>query len=90
MADRFIKDPDGKLNYQVDWSDWLVGTDTISASTWTVPDGITAESDTHDDETATVILSGGTVGSWYSVVNHIVTDFGLEDDRTIRIKIEER
>jgi len=58
---KFIKDPDSVLDYAVNWLTWLDG-DTISASSWTIPTGLTEDSDTFGDSTATVWLSGGTVG----------------------------
>lgn len=85
----FIKDPDAVLDYVIDWSDWLES-DTISTSTWTVDAGLTEDSSSNTTTTATVILSGGTVKSSYQATNHIVTANGLEDDRTILIRIEEK
>jgi hypothetical protein len=84
----FNKDPDAVLDYTVDWSDWL-GTDTISASTFTAESGLTVDSSTNTTTTTTVWLSDGTVGSAYRVVNHITTVAGREEDKTITIKIKE-
>lgn len=85
----FIKDPDAVLDYTIDWSDWL-GTDTISTSTWTLDTGITEDSSANTTTTTTIVVSGGSVKTSYKAVNHIVTAAGLEDDRTIIIKIEEK
>ncbi len=82
----FRKDPQAILDYVIDWSDWLDG-DTITASTWTAPTGITVDSDSHTTTATTVWLSGGTLGETYSLVNHITTAAGREDDRTIKIKV---
>jgi hypothetical protein len=82
----FRKDPDAVLDYAVDWSEWL-DDDTITASEWTVPDGITADSDSNTTTLATVWLSGGTLGQTYSLVNHITTAAGREEDQTIKIKM---
>lgn len=84
-----IKDPDAVLDYGLDWTAWLDG-DTISTSTWTVPEGITKDSDTKDTTTTTIWLSGGTDGSSYELTNHIVTAAGREDDRSITITMRER
>ena len=89
MPATFEKDPEAVLDYQVDWSDWL-GTDTIAASTWTVPSGITKDSDTNTTTTATFWLSGGTAGENYKLVNHIVTVGGREDDRTITVQVRNK
>lgn len=86
---RFNKDPDARLDYKVDWTSWL-GSDTISTSEWIVPNGITYEADTFTDTSATVWLSGGSLGSSYEVVNRITTVAGRIDDRTIIIKIRQK
>jgi len=86
----FEKDPQAVLDYKVDWSDWLTDGETITTSTWTVPSGITEDSDTHDDDSATIWLSGGTAGKRYTVINHIVTTAGREDDRSIVISVKNR
>ena len=86
---RFTKDPDATLDYKVDWASWLVD-DTITNSTWIVPTGITYEIDANDTTSATVWLSGGSVGSSYEVVNRITTTAGRIDDRTITIRIKEK
>lgn len=89
MAQIFVKDPDAVLDYVIDWSAWL-DTDTISTSVWTVPDGITKDSDTETATASTIWLSSGTVDTDYDGVNHIVTAAGREDDRTITIQVREK
>lgn len=88
-ANEFDKDPDDVLDYAIDWSTWL-GEDTITASTWTEPDGITVDSSTNTTTTATIWLSGGTLGEAYSLTNHITTAAGRERDRTIVISLVTR
>lgn len=87
----FTKDPNSVLDYQRDWSDWLATVDdTIATSTWIVPPGLTKGAESKTDTTATVWLSGGTVGTSYDVTNRITTAGGRTDDRTFRISIRER
>lgn len=86
---KFVKDPEAVLDYVVDWSDWLEA-DTISASQWTVPTGITIVTSSFTDTAATVWLSGGTVGERYDVTNGISTDGGRDDDRTITIQVKQK
>jgi hypothetical protein len=100
-AGQWDHDPDAKLPYSIDWArggsndgssadlGWLQG-DTIAASSWTVPSGLTEVSDSFTDTVATIIISGGTAGTIYEVVNHITTALGLEDDRTITLNCKER
>ena len=89
MASRFLKDPNAVLDYVVDWTTWLNG-DTIATSVWTVPSGITQDSESESTTSATVWLSGGTVGETYQLVNRITTAGGRTEDRTIRITIVQR
>lgn len=103
----YIKDPDAELDYINDWSEWLAanpqedggpgwveGDDTITAVTWTVPDGITEGEDTHassfTDRRSTVWLSGGTLGEIYEIVTHVTTADGRIDDRSDHIYIQNR
>ena len=89
MPKKFTKDPDAVLDYQIDWSDWL-DDDTISSSAWTVPAGITKDSDSNTTTATTIWISGGTAGAGYNIINRIVTAGGRTDDRTIRIIVAER
>lgn len=86
---KFKKDPQAVLDYVIDWSAWLEE-DTISASEWSAPDGITVVTDSFTDTTATVWLSGGAVGESYDVTNGISTDGGRDDDRTITILVQQK
>lgn len=86
---RFIKDPNAVLDYKLNWRPWLRG-DSITASTWVVPTGLVKDSESFDTKTATVFLSGGTVGEEYTVVNRITTAGGRVDDRSIVITVQER
>jgi hypothetical protein len=87
MPDSFVKDPDEVLDYVRDWSAVLVGGDTIATSTWTPETGITVNSSSHDDTTATVWISGGTLGADYGVLNRITTTAGRTLDHTLRFLI---
>lgn len=89
MSAAWVKDPDAILDYTVDWSAWLVD-DTIATLTVTPDDGITIDSSSHTDTTATAIISGGTAGNSYSVRFHIVTAGARTDDRTIALFVEQR
>lgn len=83
------KDPEATLDYHIDWSAWL-DDDTISTVTWTVPTGLTQVTATYTTTVATVWLSGGTAGEEYQVACAITTAGGRTDERTIRIRAENR
>ena len=85
-------DPSAVLDYAVDWTAWLAEGETITESTWSVPDGITqtTPAPSHDGAVATIWLTGGIVGQTYAVTNHITTSQGRQDDRSISVSIHNR
>lgn len=83
------KDPQATLDYRIDWSAWL-GTDTISAVTWTVPSGITQTATSNTTTTATVWLAGGEAGTDYVVTCRVTTTAGRVDERSIVISVAQR
>ncbi len=83
------KDPDSVLDYSIDWSQWLAG-DTLVSSSWTVPSGITIDSDTNDTTSTTIWVSGGTVGVTYNLQNRIVTAVGRTKDVSIDVPVAEQ
>jgi hypothetical protein len=89
MAHRHTKDPSAILDYQFDWSAWLVA-DTITAHTVTAEDGLTVDSTTASTTAVTAWVSGGTVGETYELTCHITTADGRQDDRTLHIAVRER
>ena len=90
MPQKFEKDPDARLDYPIDWSDWLEG-DTISTSTWEADsDDITIDDDQIVSDYTVVWLEDGIVNEDYRITNHIVTSAGREDDRTITIRVREK
>lgn len=86
--DTFVKAPSSVLDFVVDWSGWL-GTDTISTSTWSVPAGITKNSDIHDTTTASIWLASGTAGNDYKLTNTIVTVGGRTESRDLFITVRD-
>lgn len=86
----FDKDPNAVLDYLWDWSDWLAASETISTAVFTVPAGLTLSSQSNTTTTATVFLSGGTVGAGYQVTLRITTNQGRTEDRSIYLRCRER
>lgn len=103
MPDSFVKAPAEVLPYKRDWkykdeasrtaggtgNGYLDG-ETITTSSWTVPTGITKDSETHADGLATVWVSGGTIGQTYRLVNTIVTSGGRTAQRSIDVSVQTR
>ena len=80
------KDPDEVLDYLVDWRRRLNG-DTIVASTWEIPPGITKDCDSMTATTSTVWLSGGASGETYLLVNRVVTNAGRTYDESFQLPV---
>ena len=90
MTNVFEKDPNARLDYQWDWSDWLADGETIASAVITVPDDITLDQQDDADTTVTAWLEGGEDGVGYKVTCHITTSAGREDDRSIYLIGRER
>lgn len=90
---KFTHDPQAVLDYPVDWSAWLVEGDTLLDVTVTAEAGITVDSvqpPVDGVAVAWISAADATVGETYTVTYHAVTANGLEDDRSILLKIQER
>lgn len=85
----FRKDPDARLDYTVDWSDWLVADFIVSAAT-SVQAGLTLYTEAFTSTVHTIWLTGGAVGQEYSVTSRIITNAGRIDDRSFTIRVTER
>jgi len=87
----YLIDPDASLDYGHDWTDWLVAGDTISSSTWAItPTGPTLTNSTNDTTSTTVWVEGCTAGVTYTLTNHVTTDDGREDDRSLTLRCRQR
>lgn len=89
---RFTKDPDATLDYGIDWTNWLETGDSIASSAWEVPTGLTLTSQSNTNNKTLVWLSGGTVGTTYTVRNRITTASTPPrvEDRSILIQVINR
>jgi len=88
----YVHDPNSVLDYTIDWTDWLAASETISASTWAVPAGITqtTPAPSFTNTGTTIWLTGGTLLTSYSVTNHITTNQGRQQDQTITLAVRSR
>ncbi len=83
------------LDYGFDWKDaddpWLQTSESLATSVWTVPAGITNESDSISDNVAIIWLTGGTAGETYRITNYITTDNATprKDERAMDITVVE-
>lgn len=89
---RVPKDPDGQLDYQLDWSDWLADGESIVALNVEVS-GLDLETSAFTATTTTAWVSGGVVGVNASIRYRITTDSAplpRIDDRTLILRFAER
>jgi len=90
MSELFLKDPNEKLDYEEDWSDWL-GDDTITGTpVYTVPTGLTNFETSNNTTTTTIWLTGGTHGQEYIVSVKVTTTGGRIGERSIKIIVRNR
>ena len=88
----YIKSADDVKNYTVDWADETTDvSDTIASSTFEVTTGgLTIDSDTNTDTTATAVVSGGRHGVTYKIINKITTTSGgLTLEKSFTVKIDD-
>jgi hypothetical protein len=79
MNDDFVvvKDPEATLDYQWNWAPWLAKVrDTITASEFESPAGLSIMDSDHDDTSATAWIAGGVDGESYTVECKITTAGG--------------
>lgn len=83
------KGPSDILSYGLDWTAWLSG-DTIATSTWAVATStLTTVGTSNTTKVATIKVSGGTVGTTYTVTNTITTTTSAETKIAIaQLRIE--
>lgn len=88
--DLFYQDPSATLDYPLDWSTHFPS-DPLTGSNWLAsPSGIVVESDSFDNTSSTVWLSGGTLDVRYALTNRVTTQGGREDEHTIYVLIKDQ
>ncbi len=90
----YLKHPDARIDYAIDWAAAYLDGQTISQSQWQVaPDnagGVTIASTTHDGARTAVTLEGGRAGQVYRISNRITLGDGRCDTRTLMLRVEAR
>lgn len=88
------KAPEATLAYTLDLNDavdpWLAAGETITTATFTCEDGITIDQQTNNTTTATVKLSGGSVGIDYRITLTWTTSAGSTDSRYFTARVRAR
>lgn len=90
----FLKDPDARLDYEVDWSAMCGAERAVVASSWRVsPEregGVAVSGQSLDGNIARAWVDGGREGEVVAVVNRAVFSDGAIDERSITIRVGER
>lgn len=90
MSKRILQTADGKLDYGVEWEDWLPTGVTIASSEWEISDQVlgvpTLSDDGHDTTETWVTVTGIAVGTTYTLTNKVTLSDGQIDERSIYIK----
>ena len=85
------KDPDSIRAESIDWTAELAlssPADTISLSTWTADNGLIVDSNSKTNQIASCVVSGGRLGAYCNLTNHIVCASTYEYDSTIVVEIK--
>lgn len=87
----FVKDPDAKLDYSVDWNKFLTAVnDTIATAVWVNDDvAITVEDAGDLNGFHTAFVSGGVLDANYTITSRITTTGGRINDSSFVILIKE-
>lgn len=85
------KDPNEVVDYDLKWDDQMTAdTDTLATSNWTVPSGLTRDSQSNTTTRTKVWLSGGTTGETYTLLNRVTTAGGRTFDQSMKLKMKDR
>lgn len=92
------KDPTARLQYSLDWGDWLEGSDTIATQTFTAisrrndptPIVIHTSGIANSGTRTFVELSGGQLDKSYTIACAVTTTNGLIDKRQFNLVVESR
>lgn len=88
LVGSFVHDPSAVLDYYLDWTAWLAG-DTIVDSTWVATGTVTIRDPVIVGAVTQIWVEGGTAGELVDLRNHIVTEEGREDERTLRLQVRD-
>ncbi len=88
-----LMDPQSVLDWQHDWAAFLAQGDSISTRQWSITplNGTTPETPSLTNATGAVVTVAGLLaGKVYRLTEHIVTANGIEADRTITLRCDDR
>lgn len=83
----FTKIPSDVLDYNIDWTNWLQGGDTITSVSWSVPPGLNTQSASSTTTSVTIWLTGGAVNRTYTIPVQITTAGGRKKEAAFQIQV---
>ena len=90
----YLKDPQSRVDYSIDWSANYLGDHLITQSSWSVspPEdgGLIVTAQSHDGRRSAVTVEGGIMGHCYDLTNQVLLSSGERDERSISFKVESR
>jgi len=90
----YAKAPDSRVDFSLDWTDWLGSGETISSASWRVDpddaDGLTLDGQIDADALRGIHVSGGVRGHMYRLLCRVTTSAGRVVERGISLKVMER
>jgi len=90
----YLKDPDARIDYSIDWGPAFLNGRAIAASSWSVApaeaDGIAVDTASHDPQRTAATLTGGVPGHVYRIGNRVTLSDGHSDERSLCVRVEQR
>lgn len=83
-----VSDPVDVRDYQMDWGNILDSGETILASNWLVPVGLTSGAQSISGEVTSKRISGGKLNTVHSISNTITTSLGRTYKRGFQLRIK--
>lgn len=89
-----VKDPDTRIDFEIDWGLAYPGGQAVVASQWAVvpheEGGLSVAGSAHDLMQSTATLADGIAGHVYRLTNRVTLSDGQIDERSVAVRVEER
>ena len=91
----YLKDPQARIDYAIDWGPAYLDGQIIAASDWRVSpdedDGVAiVEIGSFDLQRTAATVTGGVPGHVYRIGNRVTLSDGRSDERSLTVRVEER
>ena len=91
----YLKDPQARIDYAIDWGAAYLDGQMIAASDWRVESGRGRRDRDRRDRASTcrrtaATLTGGVPGHVYRIGNRVTLSDGRSDERSLTVRVEDR